>query len=127
MNIGMFTECDRDYARLLTLQDTLPKLRKFTKSYERVATDAAGIAACMSQEDFKTWRRGLEIERRGQFAGIEFMKEFGDLLMPRLLFKVSMVATKFGVPWGLAFKRMQDIGQIVEDEYGIARLVENKS
>lgn len=123
MNIGYLSTCDQDYSRLLTLQDTRAKLRKFTASYRRVADDAFQIALSMSLGDFRQFRDGLAKERRGRFAGEEWMKRFGDVLMPQVIFKVSTIACEFKVPWGLAFKRLIDVGHIVEDEDGIERLV----
>ena len=49
------------------------------------------------------------------------MERFGNVIVPDLMFQVSMVASQFGVPWGLAFVRLKDAGIIVYDDTGIAR------
>jgi hypothetical protein len=66
----------------------------------------------MKREDFRQWRKGLAKERKGQFAGEDFAIRFGALLLPELLLKVGMVAVIFNAPWGCAYIRMKEAGQL---------------
>lgn len=123
MEITYISECDRDYARLLALQDTRAKLRKFLQTYRRVADDAYQVSLGMSLGDFRQFRDGLAQERRGKFAGENFVKRYGPVLMPRVLFEVSMIATEFHAPWGCAFLQMVKAGRIVEVD-DVAKIVD---
>ncbi len=61
----------------------------------------------MSDSDFEVWREGLAKERRGEYAGDDFSYKYGALMMPEVLFKVSVIADRFKVPWGAAYLRMR--------------------
>lgn len=37
----------------------------------------------------------------------------GDIIFPELIFKVSILAHQYSVPFGVAFNRLSDVGRIV--------------
>jgi hypothetical protein len=118
--ITFFSDQASDYSAALTKCKTLPALTELLNDYATIAPDALE-AIPRTAEEFDAWRKGLAQERRGVFAGEEFMERFGDMLMPALMFQVVMVAQQFGVPWGLAFVRLKDAGRIVYDDAGRAQ------
>jgi len=127
VNIGYLTEDPaRDYAKGLTAATTLDELLKHIGLYDRVAGDAIETASKMTADQFEEFRDGLRKERRGKFAGEDFAIKYGDILMPRVMFKVSMVAEHFKAPWGCVYIRLCDVGQIIEKN-GIAELVQHPS
>lgn len=117
---------DQDYYRLLPLQKSLKALRKLTKQYDRIAADAREIAEKMTEEDFIEFRDGLLKEKQGEFAGEVFMEKYGAILLPTVLLQVGMTAKHFCVPFGVAYIRMKEHGQIVEDSAGRASIVQPK-
>jgi hypothetical protein len=110
--ITYLSETASDYSKAITNAETLDELRSVVSDYGDVAADAQTAVAAMSAADFKAWRRGLAKERKGKFAGDEFSERFGDVMMPELMFKVSIVAQKFQVPWGCAYIRLKETGQL---------------
>lgn len=110
--ITYISEQPTDYAKALDGADTLAVLRKTLGAWQEVAGDALKIAKGMTEDDFKEWRRGLAIERKGDFAGEEFAKKYGALQLPEVLFKVSMIAVQFGAPWGCAYIRLKETGNL---------------
>lgn len=110
--INYMSEQPEDYAKALTDADTLPKLVKTLDEWERVAADARKVVHSMTAEDFATWRDGLAKERKGDFAGEEWALKYGVVTMPEVLFKVSLIAQQYGVPWGCAYIRLRDSGNL---------------
>lgn len=101
-----------DYAKALDGADNLSKLMQVAHDWRELAEDAYEAVAKMTGEDFIAWRKGLAEERRGVFAGEEFYKKFADVLMPKLMFKVSAIAIRFGAPWGCAYLRLKETGNL---------------
>jgi len=122
--ISYLSEPDQEYCKQLADQTTLDDLRAFTKFYEPIAADAYEIAATMTEDDFKAFRAGLKKERRGKFAGVPWMERFGAVLLPAVMFEVGVVMVNYHVPFGLAYIRMREAGRLVEDERGVASLVQ---
>jgi len=88
-------------------------LRSFLNEWPTLAPDARVAARRIkTPEDWAAWRRGLEMERRGEFAGEEWARRFGEITMPARMLRASMLADQFHVPWGLAWLRLKDIGQL---------------
>lgn len=101
-----------DYVKALSRARSVDALRAVTAAYAEIAPDADEIAKRMTAKDFKRFRAGMKLEREGAFAGEEFAVEFGAVLMPEIMFKVGMVASQFGAPWGCAYIRMKESGQL---------------
>lgn len=120
--IGYLSECDREYTKLLTAQETLDDLRALTKSYELIAADAHEIAARMTEDDFKEFRAGLKKERRGKFAGEAWADKYAAVMLPAVMFGVSEIAVSYHVPFGVAYIRMRESGRLVENG-GVASLI----
>ena len=110
--ITYISEQPQDYVKALDRCRTLKVLQHVTHEWREVAADAAKIAKEMTETDFEEWRKGLALERRGQFAGEQFAKKYGALQMPEVLFKVSIVAQQFGAPWGCAYLRLKETGNL---------------
>jgi hypothetical protein len=88
---------------------SLAELVEFLEGWPTLAGDALAVARGLSPEDWTAWRLGLSLERRRKFAGEDWAKQFGAIVMPERMLKASMVADQFLVPWGLAWKRLVEI------------------
>lgn len=110
--ITYLSEQPLDYVRELDACDTLPDLVGMLERWQAVAKDALAVARTMTDADFSEWRAGLASERRGEFAGEAFAIKFGAVLLPRTLIEVASAAVKFGVPWGCAYIRLKEEGQL---------------
>jgi hypothetical protein len=108
------SEQPKDYAKALSEASTLDELVKVAEAWQEVASDALAIVKGMTPADFAHWRKGLAIERRGKFAGLDFQEKYAAVLMPERLFKVSMMALEFSVPWGLMYLRLKETGRLDE-------------
>jgi len=87
-------------------------LRSVTADWRELADDALECANNMTAEDFELFRKGLKKERKGVFAGEKWSERFADILMPALMFKVSITASEYKVPWGLAYLRLKEAGRL---------------
>lgn len=111
-----------DYSKALPKCKSLDELTHLLESYHTIFPDALEHAP-MNEGEFIDFMAGLRKERRGQFAGEEFMNRFGVVLLPELMLHVGMVAQHFGAPWGCAFLRLKDFKRIQFDDGGVARWV----
>ena len=123
--IDYLSDCAAYYTCGLIAARSLDDLRTHIEIYRRVADDAWQVALAMDGEAFQEFEAGSRLERNGKFAGKEFWERFGAILMPELLMQVSIVASRFQVPWGLAFIRCKEAGHIVEND-GIATWPRNE-
>lgn len=110
--ITYYSMQDQDWAEALGAADTLPKLIDLVNEWKELCADARLVAHAMNADDFAVWRKGLAKERRGKFAGEEFATKYGPLSMPAVLFKVSMMASQYHVPWGLMYTRLKETGNL---------------
>lgn len=110
--IGYVSEHPTEYAEELRKCDTLAALREFVAKWRPVADDAYRVVEGMDEKSFKKFQRGLAIETKGKYAGDEWCLKYGDIPMPEMLLLASLVAEQFKAPWGTAFIRLMDVGQI---------------
>jgi hypothetical protein len=111
-----------DYNEALPKCKSLAELTRLLESYHTIFPDALQ-AAPRNADQFEDFMAGLRKERRGKFAGAEFMQRFGAVLLPELMIHVGMVAQHFHAPWGCAFLRLKDFKRIQFDDGGVARWV----
>lgn len=110
--ITYVSEQPSDYSAALDAAKSLPELVATLKEWESLCADALAVAVKMTEADFAQWQEGHAKERRGEFAGEEYAKKFGALDMPATLLKVAMVAMRFGTPWGCAYLRLKQTGNL---------------
>lgn len=122
--IGYLSDTIGEYNAAVSAADTLEKLLAAMDEFRSVADDARK-AAPQTPRDFETFRKGWLSEKSGEFAGLEWAERFGAVLLPEVLMRVAMVASKFGAPFGAAYIRCTEHGLIVHDAMGIARWTEN--
>ena len=108
--VTYYSEQPKDYAEALDDSDSLPALCAFLAEWKELAADAERVALTMSEEDFKEFRRGLKKERRGSFAGEKWNEKYGAILMPEVMFKISIRACDYKVPFGLMYLRLKETG-----------------
>lgn len=106
------SEQPADYAKALSDADTLAKLREVVADWKDLAADAVEVVEGMSEADFKSFRKGMAKERRGIFAGEKFAIKYGAVQLPAALFKISILAVQYHVPWGLMYTRLKETGNL---------------
>ena len=87
-------------------------LRRRLGEWPTLAPDAREAAKGITAEDWPEWRRGLESERRGKFAGETWAARFSVITTPARMLRASIVADQFMVPWGLAWLRLKEAGKL---------------
>lgn len=121
--VGYLSEFSADYTKALSQVKTFDELFALTSDWYPFAWDAHDAVVSMGQAGFEQFMVGLKKERRGKFAGEEFAVKYGAIMMPETLFKVSIVAEQYYVPWGTVFIQMKNAGRIMEDRNGRLRYV----
>jgi hypothetical protein len=112
LTIGYLSEADTDYANALTVAGSLESLRALVSRYKELAVDAEPLVMAMTPKQFSAFRRGLLIERRGKFAGERWAMQFGSILLPMPMMQITQVAWEFKCPFGVAYHRMKETGQL---------------
>lgn len=113
MKITYVSDNAAEYVAGLKAAQSLDTLREFVKQQRFIANDAyAAVGA--DDFDWNEFCRGRKLENKGEYAGDEWAKRFGAVLMPEILIRVGIVAHTYGVPWGCAYIRMRDEGMIQE-------------
>jgi len=123
VHVRYLDETFNEYGEALDRAKSLDDLREVVTQYRRFAYDAVRLVAKMKANEWPAFKKGLRLERKGKFAGEDFAKKYGAVLMPEVMFKVGMIAHQFHVPWGCAFLHAKDLGKIVECD-GIAKFSE---
>ena len=106
-DIGYLTDAPEEYAKGLHGCTTIEQLRTFLAEWEELAPDA--IAQFPNVEkDFQRFRRAIGLEFKGKFCGKKNYELFSRLLLPARLFDAAVIAQQYHVPWGCAFKRLEE-------------------
>lgn len=116
--VTYLSDHNKEYAHGLRQCETLERLKEFLEHWSPFAPDAYNAGIKMDAENFVDFRQGLLKESKGKYAGNRWAERYGNIMLPDLLFHVSVVAQKFNAPWGLAFIRLQQEGYII-DQNGI--------
>lgn len=104
-DISNFRELDREYAKALKQVTTLKELKAVVEEYYPFAADAHGIVSEFSESDFEDY---LEMRKEGA----EHHWKVRQIVMPGVLFLVSVRAAEFKVPWGAMYNRLLKLGKI---------------
>lgn len=97
------------YAQHLSDCQTLDELKEVMTLYADLAVDAGRVVASMTVADFSEFKRGLKQERKGRFAGEEWVQRFGAILIPLPMLRISEVAEQFKVPFFVALLRVKEL------------------
>lgn len=111
MNIGYTTDLSKPYAASLSSAKTFKELCSHVQMWEMLAGDAFD-AVHAREFSWKEYRAGLAKERKDIYAGDEWAKKYGAIVMPEILMRISLAAMHYLVPDGCVFIRMRDFGQI---------------
>lgn len=106
------TELRASYVWGLEHATTLRELREHVERWRFCAEDALVIVARMDEGAFADFRRGLADELRKIYAGDQWAARFSIVVVPALMHKVQEIAALYNVPWGLAYIRLLNTGQL---------------
>lgn len=124
MQITYISETDKEYVAELGNCISLAELRELLGKYRELVADA--IAAIPKDEDeFAEFRAGLKSERRRIFAGEAWAARYGSIVVPEIMLKISMFATLFRVPWGTAYLRLKEAGQLAINDQGFVIFIKD--
>lgn len=113
VEIGYVSMTDMEYSDALRKVKTLAELRKHCNYYSPIAQDAVELANKMTPADFERFLDDLKVVSRVRGKRAQrIADEWGDILMPKTMLTVGMVAMQFTVPFGTAYIRMKEMGKI---------------
>ena len=110
--VGMYEELADRYSKgLWEARASRASLDAFLDEWRAMAPDAAAVVSAEGF-DFDGFVSALESERRGKFSGEAAAEKYGPLLLPENLLECSMVAVQYGVPEGVALRRLIESGRL---------------
>lgn len=92
-----------DYKDALDEAQSIQDLRQAAELLEDCKTSALVSIESLTEADFPAFVTGRDGERAGVFAGEEWWKKFGDIMMPAETIPLSVLAQKYGVSFGVAY------------------------
>lgn len=108
MRITHYSETDKEYIREVRSCKTLSELRAITERYKTVAEDAHATAMTMTEQDFAEFCKS-----RSEFKpSLIWMNKYGEVLLPKVIIEVGLIACKFHMPFGAAYLRMKELGKL---------------
>lgn len=107
--ITYLSEHPEIYTKALDQVQTHSDLLELLKEWETVAWDALDLAQKFDNKRFDKFLTDLKKERKGKFSKNE---DCAVIMMPEIMFKTSIIAEQFKVPWGCAFIRLTDVGKL---------------
>ena len=121
--IGYLTDLPESYKKAIDGAKTLSGLVDAITPFYPFAWDAQERAENLGDEGFKKFLVDMKKERRGKFSE---NNDVSIIWMPETMFRISIVANKFMVPWGCACIRLNGCDKLEEDKKGRIRLVKDK-
>ncbi len=113
VEIGYVSETPQEYSEALRKVKTLRELSDIVQFYRPLTDDAIRKVKSMSQSDFDKFIVDIKKSNRAQgMTAKRIADEWGDILMPRTMLEISMIAINAGAPFGTAFIRMKEAGRI---------------
>lgn len=117
--ITYISETAAEYSTELGKIKTLHKLREFIDHWWALCNDAYNIVQGMNAATWKEFKTGWALEKKHEYAGDVWAEKYSAVIMPEILFRVSVVSANFHVPWGTAFIRLKEEGFITKNSEGI--------
>lgn len=97
-----------DYSHGIRAAESLDELRAFVETWKDLCPDAFEIVQKMDYQGYAEFQKGWKKEKRNVYAGDEWSEKYSFVIMPDVMFRVSIIAEQFKVPWGLAFIRCRE-------------------
>ena len=103
------------WSKFIHAENSLQGFKELLEDWDGLVDDVCEIVDKWTPKDFNEFRKCIALEKKGVFTGEENARRFAAVMMPSLLFKASMVADQFKVPWGLACLRLVECDPEFED------------
>lgn len=110
VDIGYLSSTDQDYSLAIRKAKTLKELREVTAYYMPLTADALKLASKMTEQKFQKWLKDIPKLSRAQGKTAErIVGTWGDLILPKEMLRISMIANQFNAPFGTAYIRDKEI------------------
>ena len=113
VEIGYLSDTAKDYSSEIKNVSSLTELRKLVRFYSPLTDDAIALADRMTEADFEQFKIDRKKLSRARGKTAEYLSDkWGDIVLPSLMLKVGLVAAHFHTPFGVAYIRMKEMGQL---------------
>lgn len=105
LQITYESELGSDYREDLDSCSSVQDLKNLIDKYKEISPDLKDVEI-ESDSDYNEFRKGFTLERSGKGASDVWYAKFASLLIPAYILYASLLAEKYGAPWGVAYLRM---------------------
>lgn len=110
VEIGYLSSTDQDYSKEIREVKTLADLQKVVAFYMPLTEDAVKRVAKMSDKDFQEYLADVpKLSRAKGSTAQRIVDTWGDIILPREMLRISMLANHFNAPFGVAYIRDKEI------------------
>lgn len=103
------------YNNAVTAADSFPALHELKKQWGKIFPSIKAVIDSITLQNFDEYRKGLMNERMKEFSGEDWVKKYGEISMPSLAVKASLLSRKYEVPWGCAYIRLaEELGMNID-------------
>jgi len=117
-----------DYARAIRGAKGFRQLLAAIKKWDTICGDAILRVERAKPGEWLMWRMAIKIAKRESSPpeSVEIaMKDWGQVLMPAVMFRLSMVAQHYKAPWGTAYIRLVYLGKLKKNSRGYLEIQED--
>ena len=108
MKITYYSECDIEYVKAVKNCHSLNELKGIVQEYREIAEDAYQIVQKLDDLLFEQFCKG----RNKSKPSLKWMEMYGASLLPKTILEAGLVSCQFHVPFGTAYIRMKELGQL---------------
>jgi hypothetical protein len=114
MEISYLTnDPSKAYSKAIRAAENKEALLEVVTQYKEAADDAVQAVEKMTDADFVQFKKDVP-KMNQEDLPIENLEElvnkWGDIVMPRKMTTATLISLHFHVPWGAAFKRLEESG-----------------
>ena len=110
VDIGYLSSTDQDYSKAIRKVKTLDELKQVVAFYMPLTKDAVKLVGKMSEKKFNKYLRDIPKLATAQGSEAErIVNTWGDLILPKEMLRISMLANHFHAPFGVAYIRDKEL------------------
>lgn len=109
--LGYADDSPARYVKDLDGASSVSELQEALARWPILAADAIEQADAMSGDDWDEFTIGKNAERKGRFAGEEWARKYGAILMPAAMVQPALIAARYFCPFGTAYIRIWQTGK----------------
>ena len=119
--LGYMDEITKPYMSGLYKCKSHGQLKSHLMDWKEFVQDALEVVDS-KDFDWEDFDKGLISEKMGKYSGDAWARQYGAILLPKIILEIGLIAEQFKVPDGVAFIRLKDVGVLIENKNGFLEM-----